>query len=123
MSGFLLLDPSMSMVRHAADGRIQSEPITGRQRLAFVGTLWEGKKDGWEVGKEFHLLRQALKPVARYIQPEFAVASNAKGLGGTHLEHAAIFHYAGPCDFDARGRAFLLRELPTSRALSAEDTF
>jgi len=123
MSGFLLLDPSISMVRHAADGRIQIELITGRQRLAFVGTLWEGKKDGWEVGKEFDLLRQALKPVARYIQPEFAVASGAKGLGATHRGHAAIFHYAGHCDFDARGRAFLLQELPTSRALSAEDIF
>jgi hypothetical protein len=117
MSGFLLLDPSISMVRHAADGRIQIEPITGRQRLAFVGTLWEGKKDGWEVGNEFDLLRQALRPVARYFHPEFAVASNAKGLGATHPRHAAIFHYAGHCDFDERGRAFLLRELPTSRAL------
>jgi hypothetical protein len=121
MSGFLLLDPSISMVRHAADGRIQIEPITGRQRLTFIGTLWEGKKDGWEVGKEFDLLRQALKPVARFIQPEFAVASNANGLGTAHQGHAAIFHYAGHCDFDKRGRAFLLRELPTSRALSAED--
>ena len=123
MSGFLLLDPTISMVRHAANRRIRIEPITGRQRLAFVGTLWEGKMDGWEVGKEFDLLRKALKPVARYIDPKFAVASNAKGLGATHPGHTAIFHYAGHCDFDAHGRAFLLRELPTSRALSSEDIF
>lgn len=123
MSGFLLLDPSISMVRHAADDRIQIKPITGRQRLDFIGTLWEGKKDGWEVGKEFNLLCQALKPVTRYIQPEFAVASSTKGLGAIHPRHAAIFHYAGHCDFDPRGRAFLLREFPTSRALAAEDFF
>jgi hypothetical protein len=123
LSGFLMLDPSISMVRHPADDRIQIEPITGRQRLSFVGTLWEGKKDGWEVGKEFDLLCQALKPVARYIQPEFAVASGADGFRATHPGRAAIFHYAGHCDFDADGRAFLLRELPTSRGLSAKDVF
>ena len=121
VSGFLLLDPAISMVRHAADARIRLEPIAGRQRLAFVGTLREGEKDGWEVRKEFDLLRQALKPVAHYIQPDFAVASSAKSLRSKHPGHAAIFHYAGHCDFDASGRAFLLRELPTSRNLSAED--
>jgi hypothetical protein len=123
LSGFLLLDPSISMVRHAADDRIKIKPITGRQRLAFVGTLWEGKKDGWDVGKEFELLRQALAPVRRYIQPVFAIASNAKGLGARHSAGGAIFHYAGHCDFDEAGRAFLLRELPTSRGLLADDAF
>ncbi|MEO6545416.1 MAG: CHAT domain-containing protein, partial [Nitrospiraceae bacterium] len=114
------LDPSISMVRHAADTRIRIEPIMGRQPLAFVGTLWEGKKDGWEVRKEFDLLHQAMNPVAGYIQPVFAVASSANGLGATDRKHAAIFHYSGHCDFDERGRAFLLRELPTSRPLSAK---
>jgi len=122
ISGFLLLDPSISMVRHAADERIRIQPIEGRQRLAFAGTLWEGNKDGWDVWKEFDLLREALKPVARYIQPEFAVASHAKTLAGGYAGQAAIFHYAGHCDFDADGRAFLLRELPTSRKLLPEDT-
>ena len=57
------------------------KPISGRQRLGFFGTLWEGKKDGWEIGREFDSLREALKPVSRYIRPEFALASNRKGLG------------------------------------------
>ena len=123
ISGFLLLDPSISMVRHAADNSIKIKPITGRQRLAFVGTLWEGKRDGWDVGKEFELLSRALTPVRKYIQPVFAIASNAKGLGAKHPARSTIFHYAGHCDFDERGRAFLLRELPTSRALSDDDSF
>lgn len=72
--------------------------------------------------KEFDLLREALKPVERYIQPEFAVASQAKTLAGGSAGQAAIFHYAGHCDLDADGRAFLLRELPTSRKLLPEDT-
>lgn len=121
MSGFLLLDPSISMVRHAGDARIRIEPIAGRQRLAFVGTLWEGKKDGWEVWKEFDLLRDALKPVATYIQPEFAIAGSG-GFDAKHAKHAAIFHYAGHVDFDAGGRAFLVKEMPTSRRLAAQDT-
>jgi hypothetical protein len=123
MSGFLLLDPLISMVRHADEGRIYIEPITGHQRLDFVGTLWQGNEDRWEVRKEFDLLSQALEPVRRYILPEFAVANSAEGLGATRQERAAIFHYAGHCDFDAGHRAFLLRELPTSRALSVEDIF
>ena len=121
MSGFLLLDPSISMVRHPADRRIEIEPITGRQRLAFVGALWEGKKDNWEVRKEFELLRQGLKAVARYIKPEFATARSTKAFAATRPGQAAIFHYAGHCDFDERGRAYLVREVPTSGPLSSED--
>lgn len=121
ISGFLLLDPSISLVRHAADARIRLRPIEGSQRLAFAGTLWEGNKDGWEVWKEFDLLREALKPVARFIRPEFAVAGHAKALAAGHAGQAAIFHYAGHCDFDATGRAYLLRELPVSRAILPED--
>lgn len=122
VSGFLLLDPSISMVRHAADDRIRIQPLEGSQRLAFAGTLWEGNKDGWDVWKEFDLLREALRPVARYIQPEFAVTSHSKTLASGYAGQAAIFHYAGHCDFDERGRAYLLRELPVSRGMLPEDT-
>jgi hypothetical protein len=121
VSDFLLLDPSISMVRHAADASVELSPITGRQRLAFVGTFWEGKRDVWEVGREFALLNKALAPVAQYIRADFAAASDAKGTGPKVLEGAAIFHYAGHCDFDETGRAFLVKELPTSRALSPKD--
>jgi hypothetical protein len=119
LSGFVLLDPLISMVRHAADDRINIEQITGRQRLTFIGTLWEGKKDGWEVWKEFDLLRTALKPVSTYILPEFKIA--AEGLAAKKIEPAAIFHYAGHCDFDSTGRAFMIRELPVTRELPKKD--
>jgi hypothetical protein len=121
ISDFLLLDPSVSMVRHAADASISISPITGRQRLAFVGTFWEGKRDMWEVGREFALLNEALTPVARYIQPDFMVTSDAKVLDSRSLAGAAIFHYAGHVDFDRKGRAFLVKELPTSHAVSSND--
>ena len=38
MSGFLLLDPSISMVRQRGDANIAIEAIKGRQSLSFVGT-------------------------------------------------------------------------------------
>jgi hypothetical protein len=121
MSGFLLLDPSISLVRQAADAAISMAPITGRQRLAFVGAFWEGKQDSWQVGQEFALLNDALAPVDRYIHPDFAVASDARALDAKGLNDAAVFHYAGHCDFDDTGRAFIVKELPTSRPLSPRD--
>jgi hypothetical protein len=121
ISDFLLLDPSISMVRQAADASIALSPIAGQQRLAFVGTFWEGKRDVWEVWREFDLLGRALKPVASYIRSDFAAASDPKGVGRDALKGAAIFHYAGHADFDRDGRGFLVREIPTSRGLSPED--
>ena len=121
LSDFLLLDPSISMVRQAADASLALSPITGRQRLAFVGTFWEGSRDGWEVGKEYALLTQALRPVASYVRADFVAASDPKGIGREALEGAAIFHYAGHVDFDKTGRAFLIKELPTSGPLPSTD--
>lgn len=122
LSDFLLLDPSVSLVRQAADAAIALEPISGRQRLAFLGAFWEGERDGWEVGKEFALLNRALRPVDDYVETDFIVASDAGSLDQKMLPGTAVFHYAGHCDFDAdaNGRAFLLKELPTSRPLSIE---
>ena len=122
VSDFLLLDPSISLVRQAADATIALAPITGKQRLAFVGTFWEGQRDMWEVGKEFALLNKALGPVAPFITSDFTRASDPKGIAPKALGGAAIFHYAGHSDFDKDGRAFLIKQLPTTRPLSAADT-
>lgn len=114
VSGFLLLDPTVSVVREAANPRISLEPIKGRQRLHFVGALWEGGKDTWEVRKEFELLSKALKPLRDYISPSFAVGGNADAFDKDFDRGAAIFHYAGHCDFDVQGRAFLIREMSST---------
>ena len=121
VSDFLLIDPAISLVRQAADASIKFLPISGKQRLAFVGTFWEGKKDVWEVGKEFSLLNRALEPVGSYVKPAFTRASNVKDVYKTIRKGAAIFHYAGHCDFDRTGKPFLVRELPTTRALGPAD--
>ena len=121
VSAFLLLDPGISMIRQTADASVKMTAIAGQQRLAFVGTLWEGKRDAWEVGKEFALLSEALAPVAKYIEPDFMIASDPRTLNGRATKDAAIFHYAGHVDFDPDGRAFFVRELPTSRGITAAD--
>jgi len=115
VSDFLLLDPCISMIRHAADPSMKLEPINGQQRLAFVGTFWEGGIDAWDVGKEFTLLNKALSPVTRYVRTDFTKTSSMQ-TGSMH--DTAIFHYAGHTDFEKNGRAFLVREMPTSRALA-----
>jgi len=113
MSGFLLLDPSISMVRQRGDANIAIEAIKGRQSLSFVGTMWETGGDLWQVKKEFGLLRQALKPIADFIEPKFATATKATAFE-PERQGAAIFHYSGHCYFDDDGRPYLAREVPKS---------
>src|SRR5262249_15369029 len=70
--------------------------------------------DGWDVQKEFALLRTALKPVAKYLMPEFCVAGDKRAFGKRLQKGVAVVHYAGHCDFDPDGSAYLVREVPKS---------
>ncbi len=121
VSGFLLLDPTISMVREVADPLVSLEPLASRQRLAFVGALWEGGQDPWEVRDEFERLRSALSPISRYIIPKFTPADQAFDRGIE--QDAAVIHYAGHCDFDENGKPFLVVEMPGSGRLSGARTF
>ena len=114
LSGFLLLDPCLSLVREVPNPRMTLEPIAGRQRLHFVGTLAHDKYDIWEVRREFESLQAALKPVAQYVLPDYSLADGRDAFGARLERGAAIFHYAGHCDFDADGRAFMIRNVPQS---------
>jgi hypothetical protein len=106
------------MVRMAADSGQRLAPIAGRERLAFVGTLWDRGKDGWDVRGEFERLRAALAPVAAFLTPKFTVATDDQAFGAHLGTTAAIFHYAGHCDFVPSGRAFLIRELDSASTLA-----
>jgi hypothetical protein len=117
LSGFLLLDPKISMLRESPNPRVAIEPIARHEDLNFVGTLWEGQVDGWEVRTEFNLLRDALKPISNYILPTFSIASDKVAF----RRGAAILHYAGHCDSDPDGRSYLIRELPRSGRLEQTD--
>lgn len=117
VSGFLLLDPALSMVRMAASKRMAIDPITGSQQLNFIGAMWEGRLDAWNVRREFDQLRTALKPVAKYLVPEFALASDLDVFDRQIEDGNAILHYAGHCDFERDGSAFMVREMPGSGSL------
>lgn len=119
VSGFLLFDPALSLVRLKPKRGIRPTPIDGPQRLNFVGTFWEGRVDGWEVWREFDQLRRGLKPVEKYLHAEFAVASDLDVFDEGIERDTAIFHYAGHVDFDGRGRAYCVREMPQSMDLGA----
>jgi hypothetical protein len=123
MSGFLLLDPSISMIRQRSDPNIAIEPIKGRQSLCFVGTMWETHGDAWDVKKEFSLLCGALKPIADFIEPKFVAATTETAFEPKRPGAAAIFHYAGHCYFDDDGRPYLAREVPKAGFARIERKF
>jgi len=91
----LLYDPAISLVRLAVDKGLSLAPITGAQRLTFIGAFWDDRRDGWNVWREFDQLRTALKPVSQYITPDFAVASDLDVFDRGIEENTALFHYAG----------------------------
>jgi hypothetical protein len=72
--------------------------------------MLEREVDGWEVKREFSRLCQALKPIADLIEPKFVAATKATAFEPERQGAAAIFHYAGHCDFDDDGRPYLARE-------------
>ena len=122
VSGFLLLDPRISLVREDAHPRIVCDAIAGKHRLAFVGALWEKGADEWKVWEEYEKLKDALRPVARFVSPDFKKATDPTAFTVKASQPIAIFHYAGHCDFDQDGRAFLVREMAHSGSLAGADT-
>jgi len=114
VSGFLMLDPSISIVREDVNPRIRITPINGKQQLLFIGTLWEDGKDWWEVNTEFTKLRSSLQPVSAYLNFIFKKASSKDAFDIKQKTGAAIFHYAGHCDTDDNGEPFLITEVPVS---------
>jgi len=112
VSGFLMLDPFISIVREDTNPRIRITPIEGKQELLFVGAYWQTEGDKWEVRTEFEKLVSSLEPVSEYLRCNFknAVADDAFTL--KQKTDAAIFHYAGHCDKVESGEAILVREVP-----------
>lgn len=118
LSSFLLFDPALSLVRLAPRSDLRLPRIDGPQRLNYIGTFWEGRVDRWEVWREFDQLRRGLLPMRRYLEPQFAVASDLDVFDEGIEAGTAIFHYAGHVDFDSRRRPVCIREMPSSAQLT-----
>jgi len=114
LSGFLILDASISLVRGTVKSDAKMEPVSGKQRLLFVGTFWPGGEDKWQVEQEYEVLRSAMhgmKGLKDLVQTQFLKASEPHGIERSLAQPAPIFHYSGHTDIDqTTGLAYLLRE-------------
>ncbi len=114
LSGFLILDASISLVRGAVNPEAGIEPVTGKQRLLYVGTFWPGGEDKWEVKPEYERIRSAMEDLKDLVDIQFLRASEQQGIQKALAQRVPIFHYAGHTDVDrTTGLAYLLREAAT----------
>jgi CHAT domain len=111
LSGFLVLDPSISLVRASAKTETISGSVAGRQRLLFVGTFWPGGEDRWQVEEEYKLLRSSLHGIRDLVKTQFVKASDPHAIEESLAQPAPIFHYSGHTDIDqSTGLGYLLEE-------------
>ncbi len=113
LSGFLILDHGISMIREAPTN---SDPIPesqGIQRLVFAGTYWAGESgvpvDRWGVRSELESTRNELDRLRGLLAVEEYDASSEL-FENTLLQPAAILHYSGHVDL-ADSRGYLVRRM------------
>ena len=115
LTGFLLFDHRISLVREAPVTAGASSALTDRQRMICVGALWSAgqiEQDPWGVQAEYHKLAESLAPVGEFLSLEFLPA--AGDMEGALGQPAAILHYSGHTDAD-RGSGYLVRQVRTDR--------
>jgi hypothetical protein len=111
VSGFLIFDASISLVRGTVKPEATVQPVSGKQRLLFVGTFFPGGKDSWQVEQEYTLLTSAIDGMKNLVQPEFVKASEPHGIENALAHPVPIFHYSGHTDVDhTLGLGYLIRE-------------
>lgn len=120
ISGFLLLDPTISLVRGKVNPKLNPALITGQQQLTFVGALWDREEDRWEVKKEYDLLQYSLASVKKFINGKFIKGSDIPAKKSIAAD-TAIFHYAGHCDVDEKGKSFAVLEMKEAYNLLPEN--
>lgn len=118
LTGFLLVDPRLSLVREAPTGVGRLPLHQGQQRMVFAGTLWDGTSDQWGVRDEYQRLTEALASVKALLNLEFITAAD-NNIDIALLEPADLFHYSGHTDAEA-GKGYLLREVKTASQPSSQ---
>ena len=109
LSAFLFLDPKISLVRGAANRAVQLAPSNKPQRVLFLGTYWSGGDDTWGVEDEFNKLLVATRPIGAFFSMDFEDVVDTHAVARELKRGAAIVHYSGHSDADARGH-YLVRE-------------
>jgi len=113
LSGFLVLDSRISMIREAPTN-IDPIPLSqGRQRLVFAGTYWAGKngvlEDRWNIRSEYEATESEPNRLKDLLTVELYDASS-ESFENALLQPAAILHYSGHTDV-ADGRGYLARRM------------
>ncbi len=112
LTGFLALDPQISLVREAPVKPLKARASHQKQRMVFAGTFWPNGEDRWGVREEYRHLTAALEPVKEFLAIEFIDAKD-DAIENALNTPAAIFHYSGHTDVFQQ-RAYLVRELQAS---------
>lgn len=111
MSGFLALNPRLSLVREAPVESSKLEPTEGQQRMVIMGAYQVGNRDPWQVGIERQKLVEALQPVKRFLKVDdkftTAAESSIEDALNTPL---SVFHYIGHVEIE-NSRGYLAREI------------
>jgi hypothetical protein len=93
-SGFLPLNPRVSLVRAAPRPSVDQPSMKRVQRLVFAGAKGPGGEDPYRVDEEFELMKRALEPVKAFIDP-VQVPATLDGIDRGLATGGDIFHYAG----------------------------
>ncbi len=115
LTGFLLFDHRISLVREAPVTAGDSPALSEKQRLVYAGALWstgQAKGDYWGVRDEYMRLFESLASVQDFLSMQFLPA--ADDISGALAQPAAIFHYSGHTDADGNS-GYLVREVKTDR--------
>lgn len=95
LSGFLLTDDRISLVREPPSIAASSWPVDQVQHGLFVGTFFDDDSDLWGVGAEYDSLVSALKIHQRLITMDFLRSDHSTEMTRRLEAGVDFFHYAG----------------------------
>jgi hypothetical protein len=111
VTGFLLFDHRISLVREAPASGRAPVALAGRQRILYAGARWfdeGGVRDQWGVQAEYQKLAESLAGVGDFLEFEFVPMEG--DIERALSQPAVIFHYSGHTDVD-KSAGYLVREV------------
>jgi CHAT domain len=114
LSGFIVLNPRISLVREAPT-LIYKPPVSDEpQRLVFAGTPYfrESGIDAWGTEDEYKHLSSSLNEVVEngFLSIDPYITANDDNIERALVEPAAFFHYSGHTD-EEKGQFYLTKEI------------
>lgn len=100
LSGFLLMDGRISLVREAPSVYQTELPSDHQRSGVFVGAFFNDGSDSRGVEAECQSLVRALEPVRALMSMSFARADSSAAIDALLAAGCDVFHYAGHVDID-----------------------